>query len=484
MVIAQQLYEGISLGDEGPVGLITYMRTDSTRVSKDAIAHARKYIKDKFSDKYIPSKPRYYKNKKSSQDAHEAIRPTSMQWTPEFVKPFLDKTQFSLYQLIWKRFVASQMVDAKFLQTRVECLVNKRYTFSTTGLTNIFPGFFALYEEQKDNAKSSHENNTGVSADKELKLPPLEKGDILTLLDLVHEQNFTQPPPRFTESTLIKELEKRGIGRPSTYASIVTTIQEKEYINKKKRRFYPTELGKIVTNILVKTFPEIMNIQFTAMMEDQLDHVEDGSVNWVDLLRNFYNQFEKRLSEAPIQMRNLRGEVKPTDIHCEKCGAKMVIRWGKRGHFLACPNYPRCRNTKEFDLDEDGKIIVIKQKVTDINCEKCGRTMIVRTGKRGRFLACSGYPDCRNTKPYPIGEKCPQCGGDLVERMSQKGRVFYSCSNYPNCKFMLREKPLKETCPKCEAPFLMLEWRNGRRQARCPMIDCEYSKDVPRNLID
>jgi len=221
-----------------------------------------------------------------------------------------------------------------------------------------------------------------------------------------------------------------------------------------------------------------MDIQFTAMMEDQLDRVEEGQVNWIDLLRNFYTQFEKRLSEAPTQMRNVRGESKPTDILCEKCGAKMVIRWGKRGHFLACPNYPACRNTKEFNTDDEGHIHVVKQRETDIKCEKCGRVMVIRTGKRGRFLACSGYPECHNTKPYPIGVKCPSCGGEMVERMSQKGRVFYSCSNYPDCRFVLREAPLKTPCPQCNAPFLIVEWRSGKKQARCPNDKCRYRREL------
>ena len=473
MALAQQLYEGIPLGEEGPIGLITYMRTDSTRISNEAVKDVRQYIKEKYSPENLPSKARIFKNKKSAQDAHEAIRPTSIQNTPQKVEPFLEKPHFKLYQMIWNRFVASQMADAEFLKTTVECLVKDRYTFTATGLVNVFSGFLTVYEELKDeNGKETDKNG------KESKLPPLKKGERLELLDVKGDQNFTQPPPRFTPSSLIRELEKKGIGRPSTYASIVSTIQDKEYVKREKGRFLPTELGKIVTNILVKTFPEIMNVKFTAMMEDQLDRVEEGRVNWVDLLRNFYAQFEKRLSEAPTQMRNVRGEAKPTDILCEKCGARMVIRWGKRGHFLACPNYPSCRNTKEFKTDDDGQIHIVKQEVTDIKCEKCGRNMIVRTGRRGRFLACSGYPDCRNTKPYPIGAKCPACGGELVERMSQKGRTFYSCSNYPDCKFMMREKPLKEPCPDCHAPFLVTEWRNGRRQARCPMEDCNFRKDL------
>jgi len=470
MALAQQLYEGIPLGKEGPVGLITYMRTDSTRISKIAQDEVRNFIKNNFSLEYLPARARNFKNRKSAQDAHEAIRPTSMLLPPQKVESFLEKPHFQLYMLIWNRFVASQMAEARFMQKRVESIVEKHYKFAVTGLTNTFPGFLALYEESKEDEKPNREAGSG----KDRKLPPLKKGDSLEILEILPEQNFTQPPPRFTESSLIRELEKKGIGRPSTYASIVSTIQEKEYVGKKKGKFHPSELGKIVTEILVKTFPEIMNVKFTAMMEDQLDHVEDGSVNWVDLLRNFYSQFEKRLSEAPKQMRNVRGEAKPTDILCEKCGAKMVIKWGKRGHFLACPNYPRCRNTKEFSMDKDGNIKIVKKQVTNIKCEKCGRDMIVRTGRRGRFLACSGYPDCRNTKPYPIGVKCPHCHEDMVERMSQKGRVFYSCSGYPDCKFMLREMPLKKKCPQCNAPFLVVEWRSGRRQARCPLEDCSY----------
>jgi DNA topoisomerase-1 len=478
MSLAQQLYEGIPIGEEGPVGLITYMRTDSTRISEEALHAVRSFVQNNFSSEYVPEKPRYFKNKKSAQDAHEAIRPTYMEWTPEKVQPFLEKPHFLLYQLIWNRFVASQMAEALYNQTRVESLVKKRYKFTVTGMTNLFPGYLALYQEMKEEDKEASSPDSEEPEKEDGALPPLKEGDTLTLQEIIPEQNFTLPPPRFTESSLIKELEKKGIGRPSTYATIVSTIQEKEYVSKKKGRFIPTELGKIVTDILVQTFPEIMNVQFTAMMEDQLDHVEDGSVNWIDLLRNFYSQFEKRLSEAPTQMRNVRGEVKPTDIHCEKCGAKMVIKWGKRGHFLACPNYPECRNTKEFEMDDEGNIVLIKKQVTEVKCEKCGSNMIVRNGKRGRFLACSGYPDCRNTKPYPIGVKCPSCQGDIVERMSQKGRVFYSCSNYPDCKFMLREMPMKKSCPECNASFLIVEWRSGKKQARCPNENCSFREEI------
>jgi len=481
MVLAQQLYEGIPIGQEGPEGLISYMRTDSTRISEEALQAVRQFINQKFSPEYLPPSPRLFKNKKSAQDAHEAIRPTSMELTPEQVKPYLEKPQFLLYQLIWNRFVASQMASAEFLQTRVESLVKKQYTFTVTGLTTLFPGFLALYGELKEEDKETGSEIQEEGEEKECKIPPLKEGDQIAFLEFLPEQNFTQPPPRFSESSLIRELEKKGIGRPSTYASIVSTIQEKEYAAKKKGRFVPTELGKIVTGILVKTFPEIMNVQFTAMMEDQLDRVEEGHVNWVDLLRNFYTQFERRLSEAPTQMRNVRSEVKATDVHCEKCGAKMVIKWGKRGHFLACPNYPTCRNTKEFDIDGEGTITVIKQKETAIKCEKCGKAMIVRTGKRGRFLACSGYPECKNTKPFPIDVKCPTCGGEIVERMSQKGRVFYSCANYPDCKFILREMPQKRECPACKAPFMIVEWRNGRRQARCPIQQCSYCEEIQEN---
>lgn len=480
MSVAQQLYEGVQVGEEGPVGLITYMRTDSVRVSNIAISGAREFIKENYSEEYLPQKARNFRNKKSAQDAHEAIRPTNIEMTPDKVKPYLEKPHFMLYSLIWERMLASQMASARYLQTHVECLIKDKYLFSATGMVNVFPGHRIIAEERKKRHREEHsdEQDHEHENDRESPLPSLKKGDELKVKKILPEQNFTQPPPRFSESSLIRELEKKGIGRPSTYAAIVSTIQDKEYVRKEKGRFAPTELGKVVTSILVKTFPEIMNVKFTAMMEDQLDRVEEGQVNWVELLQNFYTQFEKRLSEAPTQMRNIRGEVKPTDIICEKCGAKMVIRWGKRGHFLACPNYPQCRNTKEFKMDEKGEIEVLKREKTDVKCEKCGRQMVVRSGKRGRFLACSGYPECRNTKPYPIGVKCIHCGGELVERMSQRGRVFYSCSNYPECKYMLREKPLREKCPECGAPYLVVEWKNAMRQARCPNEECSFRKEV------
>jgi DNA topoisomerase I len=465
MTIARQLYEGVPIGEEKHLSLVSYIKTGSTELSPVAVNAARQFIKDNFDDEYLSPEPEFYDNTRSAR-GYYAITPVNFKWTPDRIKPFIEESQYLLYNLIWNRFIASQMSSARFIQTRIDCHPMEEYTLSAVGLENVFPGFLVMYGEYK----GKNGNSTILSS--------LKKGDELTLLDLKSSQNLTRIPSRYTESDLIHELYRYGIGRPFSYASIINSMQDKGYVIKENGEFYSTDLGNVVTKILVKTFPEIMNIKFSSMMEDQLDRVEQGKVKWVDLLKNFYNQFEKRLSEAPKQMRNVRGETKTTEVHCEKCGAKMVIRWGKRGHFLACPNYPECRNTKEFEMDTEGNIKIKEQKITEIKCEKCGLSMIVRTGKRGKFLACSGYPDCRNTKPFPIGVKCPDCEGELVERMSQKGRVFYSCSNYPECKFVLREKPLRTPCPECGASFLMLEWRNGKRQAKCPKIDCSYRKDA------
>jgi len=426
MMLAQQLYEGVELGDEGPVGLISYMRTDSTRISAEAVAAARDFIQAKYGPDYLPKGPNVYKSKKKSQDAHEAIRPTYFQHPPDEVKKHLSRDQYRLYQLIWNRFIACQMTHALIDQTRAQ-IQAKNYTFNASGSTVRFPGFMAVYIEGQD-----------VEEEKEEKLPPLKKDEALKLQGLDPDQHFTQPPPRFTEASLVKELEEKGIGRPSTYASIISTIQDREYVLKDGKQLKPTELGFTVTDMLVVSFPEILNVEFTARMEEELDQIEEGQMEWRKAMTEFYGPFSQSLEKAKKEMKNIKAEEVPTDIVCDKCGSMMVIKWGRKGKFLACSAYPECKNTKDFKTGEDGKIVALEKtsEVTETPCPTCGKQMIVKSGRFGRFLACPDYPNCKTTLPYSTGVPCPQNdGGMLLERRSKKGRIFFSCSRYPACKF-------------------------------------------------
>ncbi|MDO8426466.1 MAG: type I DNA topoisomerase [Deltaproteobacteria bacterium] len=432
MMFAQQLYEGIEIGEEGPVGLISYMRTDSTRISNEAIEAARSLIEAKYGPQYLPAKPNIYKTKKKSQDAHEAIRPTYFQYPPEAVKEYLSKDQFRLYQLIWNRFLACQMAPAIIDQTRAQIKAGD-FIFSASGSTVRFPGFTAVYMEGKD-----------VEEEKEEKLPPLSENEVLRLLGLTPAQHFTQPPPRFTEASLVKELEENGIGRPSTYAAIISTIQDREYVVKDKTQLKPTELGFLVTDMLVKSFPEILDVEFTARMEEELDMIEEGTMQWKQTMHEFWGPFKESLDKAKKDMKNVKAEEVATDIVCEKCGKMMVIKWGRKGKFLACSGYPDCKNTKDFTTDEQGKVTALERvaEVSDTPCPKCGKPMVVKSGRFGKFLACSDYPDCKTTLPYSTGIPCPDGdGGTLVERRTKKGRVFFSCSNYPKCKYATWEFP-------------------------------------------
>jgi len=460
MWIAQKLYEGIDLGPLGSVGLITYMRTDSVRVSTEAIQQVRGWIKDRFGDSYLPPKPNVYKSRRGAQEAHEAIRPTSIDLEPDKVKPHLDKDQWALYKLIWDRFVASQMPSADFLQTTVEIRADDG-VFTAVGTVPVFQGFMILYVEGEDN----QENGNG-----EKKLPSLTEGEALELLALAPKQHFTQPPYRFSEATLIKELEEKGIGRPSTYAAILATIKEKEYVRLEKGKFFPTELGCLVNDLLVVNFPDIFDIEFTAQMEENLDHIEEGEKDWVETLKEFYLPFEKDLEMAKISMRDVKRELIPTDAVCERCGSKMVKRWGKRGYFLACSTYPECRYTREVEGNGENQV------ETDAKCEKCGSPMVIKNGKFGRFLACSNYPTCKFTRSVDTGVRCPQegCDGVIVERRTRKGRTFYGCANYPNCTYAVWDKPVPEKCPQCGFPFLVEKQGKGGVAKRCPDKECGY----------
>lgn len=525
MMLAQQLYEGIELGDEGRIGLITYMRTDSTRISDDAMHMVRSYVSDVYGETYLPEKPVIYRTKKDAQDAHEAIRPTFVGRTPDDLKPFLSEDQYKLYWLIWTRFVASQMNPAIYDQTTVE-ISAKDYLFRANGRVLRFDGFLKVYEESRDEDVAVAEDEEDVS------LPPLVEGQVVRLVEIVPRQHFTEPPPRYTEAALVKALEEAGIGRPSTYATILTTIQDREYVSKDQGKFRPTELGTVVTDLLVKHFEDIFDIRYTARMEEELDEVEDGKMTWTQALDEFYAKFEKDLAEAKINMENLKKQELPTDEVCEKCGKPMVIKWGQFGRFMACSGYPDCKNTKELRSEESGDEVKPDGAEETQICENCGRPMAMKRGRFGQFYACTGYPECKTTrkiatgqkvpkkpdvaldetcpkcneaklviregrfgpftscgnypkckyiKPKTVGVTCPRasCGGQIIERRSKRGKVFFGCDNYPKCDFVAWNKPVKETCPQCGSSYLLekVTKREGMIHY-CQEESCDYKVAV------
>lgn len=519
MVVAQQLYEGLDIGDEGITGLITYMRTDSTRVAREAQESAREFIGSQYGSQYLPEKPPIYPSKKGSQDAHEAIRPTSALRNRNDLEKHLSKDQLNLYHLVWQRFVASQMKGSVLDSTAVDIKAG-RYIFRANGSVLKFDGFIRVYMEMRDEEGKNGEYGENVI------LPPLSESQILKLLALLPKQHFTEPPPRYSEATLVKELEKKGIGRPSTYASIMSKIQDRNYTIKENRRFQPTELGQVVSSLLTENFPAILNVEFTASLEDKLDKIEEGNAKKIDILRDFYESFEKSLKDASAKM-EIKDE--PTDIACDKCGTNMVKKWGRNGFFLACPSYPECNNTKDFTEDETGKIVLVEEE-GDERCDKCGRKMMVKKGRFGKFWACSGYPECKNTKQRLDdsnkesrtqkdlkGEKCPKCDklltvkkskfgefiacsgypeckfikalgtdvncplegckGELVARKSKKGQ-FFSCSTYPKCKFAIWDRPIKKECPLCGYGFLLEKTSVKAKKAKCGDPACSYEETV------
>jgi len=532
MMIAQRLYEGVELGEEGSVGLITYMRTDSTRVAPEAIQEVREYVGKEYGVAYLPETPNTFKEKKEAQGAHEAIRPTSAMRHPDQIKQYLKEDEFKVYKLIWQRFVASQINPALFDQTTVDIDAksktgNDAFWFRVTGSVLKFDGFLKVYEESKEGKDEE---------DEELKhkLPALEAGQKLTLRELKPEQHFTEPPPRFNEASLVKELEERGIGRPSTYAAILTTIQERQYVQKIGGKFVPTEIGLVVTDLLVANFQDIFDLQYTARLEEELDEIEEGKEKWQDAMADFYKKFQKDLKYAEKHMENIKRMEKPTDEKCEKCGAPLVIKWGKHGSFYACSTYDKedpntCTFTKENpinlpDLDSAdmqetggadeycencGRVMVLKRgrfgqfmactgypdckttrrldqgkKVPDIPldelCPKCGRNMMIRHGRYGEFTTCSGYPDCKYVKQNYIGVKCPECKeGDLVEKRARKGNTFYGCGNYPKCKFTSAHKPIAEKCPSCGSEYLVEKNLKAGPVIACPNKECDYERPAP-----
>jgi len=524
MGLAQRLYEGIALGKEGPVGLISYMRTDSTRVAEEALREARGFIADKFGAEYLPESPNIYRSKKDAQDAHEAIRPTEVLHTPESVEKYLAEDELKLYRLIWMRFLASQMMPAVFDQTTIDVAAQGQdgaeYLFRATGSVPKLDGFLKVYEEGKDQKDEE---------DEELKhrLPAVSEGERLKFRSIQPEQHFTEPPPRYNEATLVKKLEADGVGRPSTYASIISTIQERAYVRKDAGRFLPTELGMVVNDLLVASFDDIFDITYTARMEEALDEIEEGKIQWRAAIADFFEKFKRDLDHAEEHMEDIKRMEKPTALVCDKCGKPMVIKWGRHGSFIGCSGYPECSNTRELAVDlPDVDSVDLTDQADEEYCENCGRPMVLKRGRFGTFFACSGYPDCKTTKRiggeekkpdvlleekcpqcssqlalkygrfgeftacsnYPackyvkqktVGVKCPECGeGEIIERRSRRGKTFYGCDRYPKCKFVAWSRPLAESCPRCGSPYLLEKWLKSGHVAQCPNAECKHKHDL------
>jgi DNA topoisomerase-1 len=528
MGVAQRLYEGVEIGAEGAVGLITYMRTDSPRVSPEAIAGAREWITKHLGAKYLPQTPNLYKGKKAAQDAHEAIRPTDVSRTPESIARYLTEEQLKLYRLVWNRFVASQMMPAVFDVTTakiaaVSATTKKTYDFRLSGSVLRFDGFLKVYEILEDKKDDEDDESSN-------KLPNLDNVKKLELDKLDHEQHFTQPPPRYNEASLVKVLEERGIGRPSTYAAIINTIQDREYVTKMSGRFYPTEIGMVVCDLLVKNFPYIFDTAYTAKLEEELDEIEEGNEKWVDLMNGFYDHFVEELKDAGVKMEDIKRMEKKTNEKCDLCGSPLVLKWGKFGSFYACSAYNKkdknsCTFTKENtagkpDLntpeaqeageqeeycDNCGRVMVLRRgpfgmfmscpgfnedppcktfrklsskqqqkqsapQPTGEDCPQCGKPLVLRQGSYGEFVSCSGYPKCKYVKQNLIeGLKCPKCGtGDLAERKARRGNLFWGCTNYPKCDFTTNYKPVAEKCPECGSPYLVEKTLRSGIFLECP----------------
>ncbi|MDZ7295896.1 MAG: type I DNA topoisomerase [candidate division KSB1 bacterium] len=469
MVIAQQLYEGVKLGGEGPQGLITYMRTDSVRVADEAIEAVRSFIASNYGLEYLPSEPRRFKSRAGAQEAHEAIRPTAVSRTPRSLRKYLTQEQFLLYELIWQRFVASQMAPAQLLQTAVDIVSgnDELYLFRAHGSEVLFRGFLQAYEETPREDDEQEEAPT-------TKVPEnLSVGEKLVLLEVSPSQHFTKPPPRYTESSLVKTLDALGIGRPSTYAVIVSTILERNYVEKRDRRLVPTELGRTVNKILVANFPDIFTVKFTARMEAELDEIEAGKRPFLEVMERFYRPFQRALEAAEGKQLQIRDSLQEkTDEHCPVCGKELVIRWGRHGRFIACADYPRCRFSKSMEQEE----VAVDEK-----CEQCGSPMVVKNSRFGRFLACSAYPKCKNARPYKIGIKCPKpgCDGDVVERRTRRGRTFYGCSRYPECDFVSWQEPVLGPCPSCGNKLLYKRYTKVKGTTlHCPECGQEFAQEL------
>ena len=462
MQLAQQLYEGISLGGSN-VGLITYMRTDSARIAEPAQQEALVYITENYGKEFCPAKPRTYNLGAHAQNAHEAIRPTSVQRTPLSLKQYLSQPQYRLYKLIWERFVASQMADAKVLTTTYD-IEAKDCLFRANGNIIVFPGYMKLYKND----------------DKNDVLPEVAEGEILDLKELRPEQHFTQAPPAYTEASLIKTLEKLGIGRPSTYVTIIETVVTRGYVSRKEKTFHPTELGIVVNDLLMEHFPDILNVEFTAKMEEELDKVEEGDLGWQKVLEDFYAPFSSSLAKAEEAIGEVELVDEVSDVVCEYCGRNMVYKMGRYGRFLACPGYPECRNVKS--VDKDGNVEEKTLGESDVKCDKCGRTMVVKKGKYGKFLACPGYPECKNIKSIDeeIGVKCIKCGGELVKKRNKRGKVFYGCQNYPDCQEAYWNLPVAAVCPECGQHLVEKTGKNEEKTIICENKECPTNQKAAK----
>ena len=529
MMLAQRLYEGVEMGKEGAVGLITYMRTDSTRISDDAIKDVRDFIGERYGKEFMPAGANIYKSKKDAQDAHEAIRPTSMAYAPELVEKHLAEDEMKLYRLIWNRFVACQMMPALYDQTTIDVSAKGKngadYMFRATGSVLKFEGFLKVYQEGKDQLDED---------DEEMKhrLPLVTEGELLRFKAIRPEQHFTEPPPRYNEATLVKRLEADGVGRPSTYASIISTILEREYVKKETNRFIPTELGMVVIDLLLESFDDIFEVKYTARMEEELDEIEEGKLDWRKAMGDFYERFDKDLKHAEEHMTNIKRMEKPTDLKCEKCGKPLVIKWGKHGSFIACTGYPECTYTRELTVDlADVDKVDLSDQGDEEYCENCGRPMVLKKGRFGSFFACSGYPDCKTTKQIggkqtkkdqPLDEKCPQCAnhlvikhgrfgeftacsnyptckyvkqktigvkcpecsdGEVVERRSKRGKTFYGCNRWPECNFVAWGKPVPEKCPECGSPYMVEKWLKAGAFWQCPNAECKHKVEAPPETV-
>lgn len=472
MKLAQKLYEGIEIGGEGSVGLITYMRTDSTRLSDDAVAEARKYILETYGKEYVPKHPQVYKKKKTSQDAHEAIRPTSMKYAPKAVKKFLDKDLYNLYELIWNRFVACQM-EAAVLETTTVIVGGGPYEFKATASVYKFRGFLQVYDDSSDRESDADDEDPELADEK---LPAsLAAGQSLRLLSLIHHRHETSPPPRFTESSLVKTLEALGIGRPSTYAMIVGTIIDRKYVEQRERKLFALDLGMEVNRLLTTHFPHVFNVRFTAKMEEELDTIASAKSDYKTVLDDFYGPFSESLERVSQKASAIKKSMQTvTDEKCELCGKAMIIKWGRNGRFMACSGYPACKNTKPLPEDQ-----AKHQHLVGIKCDLCGGEMLVRSSKFGTFLGCSNYPTCKNTKPISTGIKCPKCAeGEVIERKTKRKRSFYGCSRYPECDFASWDKPVSRACDTCGSPYMVIKFSQKRGEyLKCPSCKAEIAKE-------
>jgi DNA topoisomerase-1 len=465
MTVAQQLYEGVDIPGKGSVGLITYMRTDSTRISNEALNAARGYISGSFGEDYLPLKARVFRGKKSAQDAHEAIRPTyiSGEYHPDSLKPHLSNDQYKLYNLIWKKFIASQMEAAQFDKTIVD-ITGGDYLFRSEGEIPVFDGYLRIYGLELENGDENGDRQNEVIPN------GLKEDEKLQLLKLDPKQNFTKPPSRYSESTLVKELDRLNIGRPSTYAQIITTLIKRKYVDKSQSRLHATQLGETVNSILIKNFPDIFNVSFTAAMEDELDKIASRRYTYEKVMNDFYQPFTAAMEHVNARKDDIKSELlEDSGEKCEVCGRAMVIRWGRNGRFLACSGYPECKNTKPLEERE-------ASKPTGEKCDKCGKPMVIKSGRYGKFMACSDYPTCKNTRPIPLGIKCPRdnCGGNIIERRSKRGKLFYGCSNYPKCDFVSWYKPVNQSCSSCGNNYLVEKYS----KAKGNFLECPECKIV------